>query len=120
MRQDTSTRTRSVVEVLEVLAEEADDLTKIAARFDQIIPDILALLPEGDRAVMRELQGVDTLHQYLADTAQALSTLASLVDPQAQVNVEALSEPARLEYFRRRLRGEPNKPEHKANAAHLF
>lgn len=113
---------RPVADVLAVLSEETADLTEIAARFDQIIPSVMAQLPQGGGAPLRELQGIDTLHQYLRETSQALSRMAALVDPDAMIDAEVLSDQAHLDHFKSRLRGgdRTTDPAPQADHTHLF
>lgn len=113
---------RPVADVLAVLSEETAELTEIAARFDQIIPSVMAHLPAGGGAPLRELQRIDTLHQYLRETSRTLSRMAVMVDPDAVIDAAALSDQAQLDHFRSRLRGEksPSDPDPQGDHTVLF
>ena len=96
--------------ILEILAKETSELAEIAQLLDQLIPTVIQLLPNGTDPEMRDLQRVDALHQHLQDTARALNTMASLVQPDSEMPVDALIEDVRLKYFRNLLMDLPTAP----------
>jgi hypothetical protein len=101
---------RPTSRILDILAEETDDLAAIAQRLDALIPEMVAHLPADGTAHLRDLQRVDALWQHLRDISRVLKTVAGLVEGEARVDVSLLLEQVRLDYFRHRLLDDPVKP----------
>lgn len=96
---------RPLSAVLGVLGEEATELTRIAAHFDEIMPSVLQNRQATDGRFLSGLQDIDRLHQYLAETARGFAKLTTLIDPDGRIDTAALSDHARLAHFKTRLRG---------------
>jgi len=102
---------RPTSRILGVLAEETDDLAAIARALDRLIPELIEKLPDGAGHGARDLQRVDALCQHLIDIARALKKMAVLVDVESELDVGALTDEVRLDYFKHRLLGDPVAPE---------
>lgn len=92
---------RPVVEILDMLAEELQELAKIAHRLDLGVGDIK--LSSIDPGHLSDLQRVDALHQHLDDLATILRSMVSLVEPGPDLDVTELGNGVRLDYIRARL-----------------
>lgn len=102
---------RPTARILDILADETDDLAAIAERLDALIPELVAHLPENDTSDLRDLQRVDALWQHLRDISRVLKTLSAMVAADAPVDVARLIAQVRLDYFRHRLLDDPVKPD---------
>ena len=108
--------------LLDILAEETDELATIARRLDTIIPSIIANLPDTQNLDVQELQRIDALWQHLQDTARALRKMASLVDSSTELCAATLIEEVQLDYFKSLLQSDhatkAKPPDH--GRAHIF
>lgn len=101
---------RQTSRILNILAEETDDLSVIAQALDRLIPDVIEMLPSGTHGAP-DLQRVDALCQHLRDISNTLKKMSFLVGTDAELDVGALIDEVRLDYFKRRLRDDPVAPE---------
>ena len=93
----------SIARILDILADETDDLAAIAERLDALIPELVTHLPENGVADLRDLQRIDALWQHLRDISRVLKTLASLDAAEASVDVARLIAQVRGTSGRRRI-----------------
>ncbi|WP_428512019.1 hypothetical protein [Roseovarius sp.] len=109
-KQERSVSFPSIARILEILADETDDLAAIAERLDALIPELVAHLPEHGTSDLRDLQRVDALWQHLRDISRVLQTLSSMTVADVPVDLAPLIAQVRLDYFRHRLLDDPVKP----------
>ncbi|QFT92101.1 hypothetical protein FIU86_04555 [Roseovarius sp. THAF9] len=102
---------RPISRLLHILAEETDDLAGIAQSLDNLIPELVAQLPENATANLHDLQRVDALWQHLRDISRVLKTVSTSVEAEARLDITLLLTQVRLDYFRHRLLNDPVKPD---------
>ncbi|MFN3208591.1 MAG: hypothetical protein ACE369_06250 [Roseovarius sp.] len=102
---------RPTSRILDILADETDDLAAIAQRLDALIPRLVDHLPDHGAADLRDLQRIDALWQHLRDISRVLKAVSCLVGPEARVDVSHLIDEVRLDYFRHRLLDDPVGPD---------
>ncbi len=102
---------RPTSRILDILADETDDLAAIACRLDALIPALVRQLPPQTAAELRDLQRVDALWQHLGDISRVLKSLSGQLDGGVRVDAGPLMDAVRLDYFRHRLRDDPVAPD---------
>lgn len=111
---------RPISRILELLAEETQELAGVAKRLDRVIPTVIEQLPAKQGLNMQDLQQVDALYQHLEDTARALRKMARLVDASTELCATSLADDVRLDYFKTLLRDDPVASDPNNGHAQLF